>query len=359
MYGAQSESRAPVSILKMTPEELIASNPDWLTGRDDAGYDHAVATQVLKAIMDGDAAALRDVLSLSPGAVNARCIPPDADVRYLPYPMTPIELVCTGPTDKGPCADHPLEKCLELLDVVLDCPEVDLHWGYECRSLLTNFLVHRDFVADDTALIREDGLPALSTEWSLAMAARILACPGFNPNLVAYQTEQIMITTPWKVEGYPTSNFWMTPLGVLVDLYVEVGERLYSAFIDMLLEHPHTNTDKAVPPPAQVVLASGHNPPHRCPLTPMDHVEQMIAIMSRKERPDHLSRALDLQQRFLYHRERKWRLVRWFVKIRPYALHWMEEYAKSTEKRRIKRAREGDVDDPLAESSDSDQPEKE
>ena len=71
-----------------------------------------------------------------------------------------------------------------------------------------------------------------------------------------------------------------------------------------------------------------------------------------------MSRALDLQQRFLYHRGRKWRLVRWFVKIRPYALHWMEEYAKSTEKRRIKRAREGDVDDPLAESSDSDQPEK-
>ena len=91
---------------KMTPEELIASNPDWLTGRDDAGYDHAVATQVLKAIVDGDAAA----------ATSCRCRPAQSmratsSTRTPPLPNDSNRVGLHWATDKGPCADHPLEKC--------------------------------------------------------------------------------------------------------------------------------------------------------------------------------------------------------------------------------------------------------
>ena len=70
--------------------------------------------------------------------------------------------------------------------------------------------------------------------------------PWLQSNLLAYQVDHIFDVVESGRENGRRSNFWITPLGVLVDLYVEVGERLYSAFIDMLLEHPHTNTDKAV-----------------------------------------------------------------------------------------------------------------
>ena len=42
---------------------------------------------------------------------------------------------------------------------------------------------------------------------------------------------------------------------------------------------------------------------------------------------------------------RHWSIVRWAVRVRPYALHWLEEIAKHDETHRISQAKNGVICD--------------
>lgn len=273
-----------------------------------------------QALVSGDVEALRSAVALFPDRVNGTLAYYTIGMDYdsMPLPETPLECI--------------------LADWFRD----------DCHTVLQT--------------TRSSGTSITATT-QRAMLDILLACPSLDVNLPRDDFENTGVQcTPLEYVAFartmfPISRDCNTPwLDDLVDLPKTSDAYAASMISAMLSSRP-----EARGPNLFAYLLNVGNPadgtqqedecPHPFPV-PYEAIDAALRHGARPRAADvttarsmELHDVADRMESF-----RPWGRVRWAVKVRPYALHWIKTHADAVEEERIAKAAAGMVDDPLDDS---------